>query len=105
MNLTGQAKEEFEKWLFGSLTFDYCEDYNEWFRLTDLSMQYGVLVDWFDSVGIYIDVHKVFNLKEYRWWIEDDSLMLEDFQSEAFNSRPQARAKAIEKANEIFNNR
>ena len=56
MKLEGKSLEMFETYLFSRFTFDYCEDYEEWYRLTDFSMQYGVLVDFFDSVGINISI-------------------------------------------------
>ena len=119
MILLDKAKEDFEKWVtradkggigdfFDSMVMKEYEPQEDWdidFYSLPFSMQYGILVDWFDSVGIYIDISKVFGDLEYRWWIEDETLRLEDYQSEAFKTRTQARQKAIEKANEIYNNR
>jgi hypothetical protein len=60
--LTGKAKNEFEKWL-EKTNFEECpisEDYSFQpdyigdFERLPFSMQYGVYVDFFDSVGITI---------------------------------------------------
>ena len=97
MKLEGKAKEDFEKW-YSKLTGDY-PNWRELYKLPE-SMQYGVYVDWFDSVGInilitvefdfgYIIVEKRYDeIEEVKRW---------------YNTRPEARTKAIEKAVEIYN--
>jgi hypothetical protein len=88
--LKGKAKIEFEKWYNPYMCREHGYDITmdeadyEFFWGMAKSMQYGVLVDWFDSVGFDID---------------NVLLSLPDM------PRPQARAKAIERANEIYNNR
>ena len=86
MKLTGKCKEEFEEWL----------QYLTWEQYP-ISMQYGVYVDFFDSVGIRISMNQ-FN-KEY-WF--DIYPQAED--CECLKTRTEARIAAIEKANEIYNN-
>ena len=65
--------------------------------------QYGVLVDFFDSVEIDVCIERIGN-KGFRYLIyydvPDTINIGEDIIKQ---SRPQARASAIEKANEIFN--
>ena len=64
MELTGKCKEDFEKWLVCEEGRDIFEPYYtddddiygvyEWFLKHHKSMQYGVCVDFFDSVDIRI---------------------------------------------------
>jgi hypothetical protein len=107
MELTGKCKQDFQNWYFNQEIFDdyyityvpkkgmldefKCIDFKE----LPKSMQYGVYVDFFDSVGIRISMNQ-FN-KEYWYDIEltgDDSTCLK--------TRREARTAAIEKANEIY---
>jgi hypothetical protein len=104
--LKGQAKKDFEKWvrqaeLITDFTFlPWIKDKNLGIQFYSLpfSMQYGVLVDWFDSVGI-----EIYNLKkmvELFDRVENKCHYIEDLET-----RPQARQKAIEQANKIYNDR
>lgn len=88
MKLTGKCKEAFEKWNsennYGAYKF---EDFNE-------SMQYGVYVDFFDSVNVRTpETTKGYDC----FFINEFGNMLQ------FKTRPEARKAAIQKANEIFN--
>lgn len=112
--LSKQAKKDFEKWLSNdfepneqSISVDCSyegeiEVYaSENFESLPFSMQYGVLVDWFDSVGVNITIDYDFNegIKYYGFYI------FANYGKQSFSTRPQAREKAIEKANEIYNKR
>lgn len=109
MILTGKCKDYFEKWIENK-KFSILHDVGDiqmnivplgdMFEQLHFSMQYGVLIDFFDSVGLYIDdwgettrwewaVHKIPN----EWWDAEHSVI----------TRQEARTKAIEKANEIYN--
>lgn len=101
--LTGKCKEDFENWY---IDYDqeeeneptyYCKD----FYKIPLSMQYGVYVDFFDSVGIIIILGTGWSgyLFNYRLSIHG---MEDEFDNE-IETRQEARIKAIEKANEIYN--
>tara|TARA_R110000782_G_scaffold229929_1_gene316248 strand:+ start:593 stop:937 length:345 start_codon:yes stop_codon:yes gene_type:complete len=109
MKLTGRCKEEFKKWLninykdFGVVPYSI----DVYWSVCDLlyklpqSMQYGVYVDFFDSVGIYI------SLDWYKSIIKDSEYFETDINnhidSKRFKTRPEARKSAIEKANELHN--
>lgn len=99
MKLTGKSLEQFEKW-YTSLYFKLGKNnftHIDCFWSQQDSMQYGVLIDFFDSVGIYINIiGNVFH--SYQLYV--DSTLITHF-----DSRPQARTKAIETANEIYNKR
>lgn len=110
--LKGQAKEDFEKWLrrtelineFTLLPWIKDKNIGIQFYSLPFSMQHGVLVDWFDSVGIYISIsHNEVNRKYY--YDISTKPMSNDITTYSIYTRTQARQKAIEKANEIYNNR
>jgi hypothetical protein len=111
MELTGKCKQDFEKFLIkifpelGIIGTNWNEVVYEWFMIQNSSMQYGVLVDFFDSVGIRIDLISVgeptmggFNFFGHRFLINGFKANLT-----YINTRPEARDAAIEKANELYN--
>jgi hypothetical protein len=92
--LKGKAKEDFEKWFCQQKDLRHGIDF-----LEDIpfSMQYGVYVDWFDSVGINIDV----KTGGKGWYY---SIFVKNYESsDNYYCRNEARTKAIEKACEIYN--
>ena len=56
--LVGQAKKDFEKWYFNRSKYKRIIEIISFGKLPE-SMQYGVIVDWFDSVGIMLNVGRV----------------------------------------------
>ena len=113
MKLTGKCREDFEKWFMSSdvfnLNFLHLQNIQVFDRTKHFykypdSMQYGVYVDFFDSVGIYVmDKH---NEVARRFYYDISTKpMSNDITSECNLTRPQARAAAIEKANEIYNSK
>ena len=105
--MEGQAKIDFEKWY----RVAYIEDSSalwkpvhnkSFFHLPD-NMQWGVIQDWFDSVGDYVCVEG-----------DGDDFMFSVYHTESKNylgvrydipSRQEARTAAIKKACEIYNER
>ena len=122
MKLTEKCKEDFEKWLERPLKEDEHEGqctwigeeeatlYNIWtteyFYQLPFSMKYGVYVDFFDSVGIYIKDRKISNIKRFMCIIEDEKgRHLNNYIEQGFlKTRKEVRTEAIENANEIYNN-
>lgn len=109
--LTGKCKEDFEKWFMitflgysdpGEIEIERRAELNLFYAY-DFSMQYGVYVDFFDSVGIYLQVRTYFD--KYEWKVEqiDTELRRLNQLSENVATRFEARQKSIEKANEIYN--
>jgi hypothetical protein len=120
--MKGKAKEDFEKWLKDVHLFDRTTDIDEKERvelcLNDypgfysgllFSMQYGVYLDWFDSVGIkLIDDFDVNEKKFFFWYTTNVSrakFLIYPFATLVtfFETRHEARTKSIEKACEIYN--
>ena len=104
--MTGKCKKDFEKWFKLNVEYDFYGDqssYNITSDFLDLphSMQCGVIVDFFDSVGINIEI-AVYQFNDGGKCFEartcNDDL-------EQFRTRHEARAAAIEKATEIYNER
>jgi len=117
MELTGKCKEEFIEWYDESIEADTdmcmeCGGHistNGFENIPD-SMRYGVLVDYFDSVeicfGVAIYTIRINETKDWCYQImgskhttQNNEIAFERF----LKTRPKARTKAIEKANEIRN--
>jgi hypothetical protein len=115
MKLTGKCKEDFEEWVGNqpySISHDVGERQMNIVPLADMieqlpkSMQYGVLVDFFDSVGVEIDIDIDskfrYEVAEINFYIYTE-LQTYDGYDNHYSTRQEARTKAIEKANEIYN--
>ena len=112
MKLTGKCKEDFEKWIDKqpfSISHDVGERQMNIVPLGDMyeqlppSMQYGVYVDFFDSVN--------YNIGIIPHWLNNNTVDRFDFEvkdciyREYSVTRQEAREQAILKANEIYNGR
>ena len=99
MELTGKCKEEFEKW------YNEVQKYNiGWFYRLQSEYQYGVLVDYFDSVGYLISIYKDYG--GFHWCIgnmDEHSGSEEEGWGYYSEDRLEAITAAIEKAKELRN--
>lgn len=107
--LTDKAKIDFEKWYFkkyckSSKPFiklyphEYSEVYDWFYETLTFSFQYGVYIEWFDSVGITIEVSKYNEIRFQSGIFESDELY-----DHVFSTRKKAIKSAIQKANELYN--
>jgi len=103
MRLTGEAKEKFEKWYLKTIEIVEMESIDESFDINgfyDLpqSMQFGVLQDWADSMGYEINVLRIHE-NDYDWsvWVDEEAKI------QTAKTRQEARNAAIDKLNEIVN--
>lgn len=120
MKLTGKSKEMFEEWYKDKSKYDFSMNYIDlvskirpvafnpkWvmdaFDCSPNSMQYGVLVDFFDSVGIDLRIHR--NQHGFFSSVNDKTTYKGKGTIRGEETRPQAREKAITKAVEILNSR
>jgi len=119
MNLTGECKKAFENWYMNIYHKKFTLNHLELIQATHLNrlgvfncmpenMQYGVLVDFFDSVGVKVIDDYDINLKEYFVWIMEDfkdarTLLGLDNDTQYYKTRNEARTAAITKANELYN--
>lgn len=100
--LTNRCEKDFEKWACNNgycvmseshgLSYDYSES---WYDLP-FSMQYGVLIDFFDSVGILM----VDGYYGYRIVVPEEIKI-----NQKTKTRQEAREQVILKANEIYNSK
>ena len=98
MELTEKAKEQFIPFV------EQIYSYEDFVKLPD-PMKWGVYVDFFDSVGVDVDVMSYTSTKNgniYDWQVSIDNVF--DIRLEQI-TRQEARTAAIEKANKIVNNR
>ena len=104
MELTGKALDKFEDWFNNK--YDNVNTSEVIFLLTEFNelednMKFGVLVDFFESEGMQVYLNP---LPDGRWSVYIDnygSHTLTDYILK--HGRPEARTAAVEKANEILN--
>lgn len=109
MKLTGKCKQDFEEWFWVEQpylkkelkdNFVFTEDLQVFYNETP-SMQYGVIVDFFDSVNICINNWG--NVNGYFADVNDEITYKGKGIIKGLLTRHEARLQAIEKANEIYN--
>ena len=114
MILTGKCKQDFEEWFNKGVTdkLSYGTYLLGRFYGVPLSMQFGVIQEFADSVKICVTVQPI---DDWNWWGFD--VILEDSMSPFFvafdsviigkeyASRQEAQEAAIAKFNEIYNER
>lgn len=112
MILIGKAKEDFEKWLNKEMYYlgrHNFEDRDN--NIEDLSdnFQNALIIEWFDSIGIYIIISPSDNPKNWFYTILGEDILspfYKMYQSlDDFENRQEALTEAIKKANEIYNSK
>ena len=105
--MKGKAKEDFEKWYNNKPIFEI-ESLHYFYKYSD-SLQWGVIVNFFDSVGLNIEIlvspiaHTQSSRRfDYTIFKNNEEI---DWSTFDFETRQEARTKAIEKATEIYNER
>lgn len=113
MILTGKAKEEFLKWNYED-DFGYIdiEPRSLTVHFDDLydNLQYALIIEWFDSVGIFIHIEPYLGGGKECFYckvIYRNELFLDQMEEinngEYLENRQEATKQAIIKANEIYN--
>ena len=111
MILTGETKLDFERWLHSNDVLIKDGIYDDTY-LTDvfdklpLNLQYASIIEWFDSVGIYISINYIDFYDELRNNTGFETYVTNKGLSVKFRSvsiRQEAIKQAIKKANEIYN--
>ena len=100
--LTGKCKKDFEKWLYNNIIYCNVDDVYNWFLGVPQSMQYGVYIDFFDSLGIEISISFYSEILDVKSYYQFD---IDEYFSKEYKTRSEAREEAIKKANEIYNKR
>jgi hypothetical protein len=101
MTLTGKCKEDFDNW---REKINHIEGSNL-FYATSKSMQHGVYEDFFDSVGVRVFIEEEYDkMLGYQRGFNPLVNGVQYYQAnDCFINRQEARERAIEKANEIYN--
>lgn len=98
--LTEKCKSDFEKWYTKDITVCLKNREYKYLLKSRFSMQYGVLVDFFDSVGIYSEIQYFNESKIYF----ESSVMYNGWNHAGdLSTRSEARKQVIIKANELYN--
>lgn len=112
MKITGKAKVDFEHWLLregneiikdGSIEYDL---YYMCKYMIPENMVCAKIIEWLDSVGIYIEVGAICidGHAQYDYNIQENNT-LNGMNGHTFATRHEATQQAINKAIEIYNNR
>jgi hypothetical protein len=97
--LTEKSEQEFNKWLY-SVYFKEYYQYQMIWQLMGETARNAVIIEWFDSVGLKIQIVPTMYIDVWH----SDIPSYTDCESENEESRNKATTEAITKANEIFNN-
>lgn len=115
MQLTGKCKEDFFTYVY------YNEDTNQvydeskkqlvinnalkWFERQDERLSVSLIIEWFDSVGLYLFFDPQWSCSTNLWWRYHISkkLMQNNIIESDFKTRSQAINSAIKKANDVYN--
>jgi len=112
MKLTGKTREDFENWILNECQFTFGKSLikihkQKYFFISYLGIDNiqlnALIIEFFDSVGIYIQI-SIYTKRidsSLDWCYSFNEEIFERF----FKSRKEATDKAIEKANEIYNNK
>ena len=95
--LTGKCKELFNEWIHEKYSGYEFYDIMNWDEHI-FSMQYGVYVDFFDSLEVGVTVGNKSYFQKHHYMINESA-------GEGFKTRDEARKAAVTKSNEIVNNR
>jgi len=102
MELTGDCKKKFEKWInsYSIIDNNKVMFYIDFEQLNE-SCKYGVYIDFFESIGVFVTV--INNIDSEPFYTI--STIGNEITSGILNTRTEARKHSILKANELTNNR
>ena len=103
MMLTGKSKRTFLKWLKIRVnsTLHEIDNIEFWFNLQDESFKITLIIEWFDSVGIYVNAE--LDYLHIVWFPTINNNW--NFEEYEFETRQEAIKEAIKEANEIYNSK
>jgi len=102
MKLTGKCKEEFNEY-YDEMRWNL--DDMDFKNIPEL-LQNALIIDFFDSVGIYINIKSYQYLYDWSYEIKQlkrKTIVMEDNPKIPIKSRTQATNEAIIKANDLYN--
>lgn len=98
--LTGKTKDAFDLWMMRKTSA------REVLKYLSESCTHALIIDFFDSVGIYINIRNYNHIMDWTYSIKRNGkreIIIED-NDECVLTRQQATIEAITKGNDIFNN-
>lgn len=105
--LTGKARKDFIEYHYNQVDFtkeSHEENYELFLANTEDIHQLASVVDWLDSIGIYVYVEPSIPIG----WENPDCFIFRvgtETNRSKYKDRQQATEKAIERANEIYNSK
>ena len=100
MILTGKAKEDFLDWKVNNKKLSTIEILD--FKHLSTTSQNALIIEWFDSVGIYIEIILIHG-DEKAFTFEFSYKDYFNYCDKEFSSRGEAVGRAIVNVNEIYN--
>ena len=101
MKLTDKAREDFLK-VFGVDDEDKQISLQYFYNKTEVERN-ALIIEWLDSVGIYINPKYNEVCKEFSYSISCEPIIDDIFTKAIFKERTEATNAAIEKANKLYN--
>lgn len=111
MILTGKARKDFIEYHYNQVDFtkeSHEENYEIFLHQTEVTHQLASIIEWLDSVGIYVETaiwHREKGVMYWGWQIGIFERWIDNSKKSEYNSRHQATEKAIERAVLLFNER
>ena len=100
--LTDKAEYDFGRWLFERRVS--IEEFKSFHKLSETA-QYAIFIEWFDSVGIYIEVGGIIGYKvQFHYNILEIKKEVKPY-GRKFEKRIEATKEAIILSNELYNKR
>ena len=103
MILTGKAYKAFKKYYYKELVMNCLLAFSQLFWDKNTRYLYAEIIEWLDSVGIYIEVGMFVNEKTTFYSLINTKTEMYPLDNEC-DSRQTATEAAIKLANEIYNN-
>jgi hypothetical protein len=110
MSLQGKALEDFERWLlrYNRKIFTINDQgINTKFSSLDSTCQNALMIEWLDSIGIFISIHYVTNFIDFKYEYGFLGLVTHKHLTTKFrevSTRKEAIELCLTAANKIYNN-
>lgn len=108
MILTGKAKEDFlnfywDNYIGKTRCISTKEDSEDFFNSLIKPLKPALIMEWFDSVGIFITIEYNDIAYKFQWNLGFNPRKKDVFSQAIYANRNESSLSAIERANEIYN--